>query len=346
MANSVLERMKGIGAVKNAELVSTSEFFKPKKPIPTQVPIINIAFSGSLIGGITSGLSVFAGPSKHFKSALGLVCVRAYLNSDPEAICLFYDSEFGITPEYLTAHGIDTSRVLHIPVEHIEMLKFDIIRRVEALTKKDKVIIFIDSIGNIASKKEVDDAIEGKSAADMTRAKQLKSLFRMLTPHLVMKDIPCIAINHTYETQEMYSKTVMSGGTGPMYSANQVFIIGRSQDKDGTELVGYDFTINIEKSRFVKEKSKFVFNVKFDGGINRYSGLLDLALEGGFVVKPSTGWFSRVDTETGEVESEKFRRDDTNNAKFFGQILKNEKFNDFIREKYQISLKDMVQEDK
>ena len=96
----------------------------------------------------------------------------------------------------------------------------------------------------------------------------------MVTPYLTMNDIPCIAINHTYETQEMFSKTVMSGGTGAMYSANEVFIIGRRQQKEGTEITGYDFILNAEKSRTVKEKSKFPISVTFSGGIDPYSGLL------------------------------------------------------------------------
>ena len=142
----------------------------------------------------------------------------------------------------------------------------------------------------------------------------------------------------SHNTQEMFSKQVVSGGTGVMYSSNTVWIIGRSQDKEGTELVGYNFTINVEKSRFVREKSKLPFTVSFEGGINRYSGLLDLALECGLVKKPSNGWYSHVDIETGVISDKKYREADTNSKEFFAPILGNKKFYDFVKSKYQLAV--------
>jgi RecA/RadA recombinase len=318
---SLLDKLKVAGSIQS-EVMSQSAFFKPKDSCQTTVPIINAAFTGSLDGGLVSGLTVIAGPSKHFKTNLALVCVQAFMKKHPEAICIFYDSEFGVTPDYLKAHKIDGDRVLHIPVEHIEQLKFDIVKKLEEIGKKDKVIILVDSLGNLASKKEVEDAENEKSVADMSRAKAIKSLFRIITPHLTMKDIPALVINHTYETQELYSKSVVSGGTGVYYSANQIFIIGRSQEKEkDKDLTGYKYTINIEKSRFVKEKSKLPFTVDFDHGINRYSGLLDIALEIGHVKKPSNGWYSRVDVTSGEIEEKKWREADTNSNEFWLPIL-------------------------
>ena len=288
--NKLLEKMKKSGSIKNSSILSQSMFFNKKDMVPTDVPIINVALSGSLNGGLTSGLTFIAGESKHFKSLLGLIMVSAYMKKYPDSVCLFYDSEFGITPEYIKANNIDTSRVIHLPIEHLEQLKFDIAKRLNEIERGDKVIIFIDSVGNLASKKEAEDALDEKAVADMTRARTMKSLWRIVTPHLTTKDIPCIAINHTYKTMEMFSKSVMSGGTGGMYSANQVFIIGKSQEKDGQELIGYNFTINIEKSRFVREKSKLPFTVTFEKGLSKWSGLLDIALESGHVIKPSNGW--------------------------------------------------------
>ena len=209
---SLLEKLTKAGSIKHASTLDESTFFSTKDLIQTKFPIINVAMSGALDGGLVPGLTVLAGPSKHFKSNLGLIMVQAYMKQYEDAVCLFYDSEFGITPEYIAANGIDTARVIHIPIEHIEQLKFDIVKRLDSIERKDKVIIFIDSIGNLASKKEAEDALEEKSAADMTRAKQLKSLFRIITPHLTTKDLPCIAINHVYQTQEMFSKAVVSGG--------------------------------------------------------------------------------------------------------------------------------------
>jgi RecA/RadA recombinase len=333
--STLLERLKKSGTIKSTQL-SKSALFNAKDIIPTSVPMINVALSGRLDGGITSGLTVLAGPSKHFKTAFGLLMMKAYMDKYPDSIALFYDSEFGTPQSYFESFNIDTDRVLHVPLKNIEELKFDIVNQLEDLDEKDNVYIMIDSIGNLASKKEMDDARDGKSVADMTRAKQLKSLFRMVTPYLTLKDVPLIVVNHTYETQEMFSRQVVSGGTGVMYSADNVWIIGRRQNKKGAEIEGYDFVINVEKSRFVKEKSKIPISVTWEGGIKRNSGLLEVAVEGGFVVKPSNGWYSKVDLETGEVEDKKVRASETEKSKFWKDIVTHEKFKEFITNKYAI----------
>ena len=343
--NQLLKKLQQAGSVKQATILSNSLFFNEKEQIPTDIPIINLALSAKLDGGLTSGLTFLAGPSKHFKSLLGLMLVKAYLKKYKDSICIFYDSEFGITPDYIKSNGIDPSRVLHVPVEHLEQLKFDISKRLEEIDRGDKVIIFVDSVGNLASKKEVEDALDEKSVADMSRAKVMKSLWRIVTPHLTTKDIPCVAVNHTYQTMEMFSKSVMSGGTGGMYSANQVFIIGKSQEKDGTELTGFNFTINIEKSRFVREKSKFPFTVTFDGGINKWSGLIDIAIDLGFVVKPSNGWYSRIDQKTGEIEDKKFRMKETNSKEFWEPVLSSEEFKKSLYERFAVSSHSMISDD-
>lgn len=209
---SLLEKLAKTSTIKHSAILSDSDFFGKKSETVTDLPILNLAFSGSLHKGFGSGLITIAGPSRHYKSNLGLYCVASYLKKNKDAVCLYYDSEFGAPPAYLSTFGIDTSRVLHSPIKHVEQLKFDIVNQLENIERGDKVIIFIDSIGNLASKKETEDALEQKSAADMSRAKALKSLWRIVTPELTIKDIPCININHTYETMEMFSKAVVSGG--------------------------------------------------------------------------------------------------------------------------------------
>lgn len=212
MANKLLDKLMKVGSIKNADILSDSSFFVMKDSIPTELPILNIAFSGSIDGGLIPGLTIVAGQSKSYKTLLSLYCMKAYFNKYPDSIALLYDSEFGITPDYLAMYGIDSSRIIHIPIEHIEQLKFDIVKRLSEVVRGDKVFVMIDSIGSLSSKKEVEDAENEKSVADMTRAKAIRSLLRIITPHLTMKDIPCLAINHTYQTQEMFSKTVVGGG--------------------------------------------------------------------------------------------------------------------------------------
>lgn len=210
--STLLEKMLKASGNKSAAVLSSSPFFNKKDAIPTDLPILNIAFSGSLDGGLLPGLTVVAGVSKTFKTMLSLYCMKAYLEKYPQGIALFYDSEFGVTPEYIQGFDIDIDRVLHIPITDVEELKFDIVQRLKEIEKNDKIFIMIDSIGNLASKKEVEDAENEKSVADMSRAKSIKSLFRIITPHLTTKNIPCLAINHVYQTMELYSKAIVSGG--------------------------------------------------------------------------------------------------------------------------------------
>ena len=336
---SLLAKLKKNSTIKDSEILSESKFFQAKDMIQTPVPMINVALSGKLDGGLTPGLTVFAGPSKHFKTAFALLLAKSYMDKYEDAVVLFYDSEFGSPQSYFDSFGIDTNRVLHTPITDIEQLKHDAMAQLNNIERGDHLIIIVDSVGNMASKKEVDDALDGKSVADMSRAKQLKSLFRMVTPHLTMKDIPMVVVNHTYKEIGMYPKDIVSGGTGVYYSADNIFIIGRQQEKDGTDLIGYNFIINVEKSRYVREKSKISIEVSFDGGISKWSGLLDAALDGGFIVKPSNGWYQR------KGEEPKYRFKDTQSKDFWLPILTQKEFSEFIINKYQMSSIDIMGND-
>jgi hypothetical protein len=165
----------------------------------------------------------------------------------------------------------------------------------------------------------------------------------MVTPHLSLKDIPMVVVNHTYKEIGMFPKDIVGGGTGSYYSADNIFILGRQQEKEGTEVVGYNFIINVEKSRYVKEKSKIPVSVSFDGGISRWSGLLDLGLESGHIVKPSNGWYSKVDLETGEVEEKKYRTKDTDTKEFWLSIVTSKSFRDFVENKYRVASAEIMQ---
>ena len=341
---SIMDKLKKNSKLKNTEVLSESKFFNEKDMTPTDVPMVNVALSGSVDGGLAPGLTVLAGPSKHFKTSFALLMASAYLKQHKDAVMLFYDSEFGSPQAYFEQFGVDTSRVLHTPITNVEELKFDMMGQLEGLERTDKVIIVIDSIGNLASKKEMEDALNEKSVADMSRAKALKGLFRMATPYLAMKNIPMLAVNHTYMEIGLFPKAIVGGGTGIYYSADNIWIIGRQQDKKGTEVQGYHFVINVEKSRYVKEKSKIPITVSWDGGVRNYSGLLDVALAGSYITKPSNGWFARVDQTTGEVGG-KVRYDQTLEKEFWDPIFAETDFKEFIKKQYTIGHKEQVSMD-
>ena len=257
----------------------------------------------------------------------------------PDAALLYYDSEFGTPLSYWDSFGIDMDRVLHSPVTNLEELTFDLVGQLTKLERGEHVIVVLDSLGNVPSKKELDDTLNEKSSVDMTRAKAVKALFRQAAIQLNTKDIPMLVISHTYKTLELYSKDVVSGGTGQYYNADNIFILGRQQDADKVdgkkEIQGYHFIINVEKSRYVREKSKIPITVSFDTGIEKYSGMFDLAVESGHIVpainpktgKSAQGKYNRVgDTVPYSV--------DEMDKKFWDPILKDPKFSQFIKDKY------------
>ena len=333
---SIMDKLKKNSKIKETQILQKSKFFQEKDQTATSVPMINVALAGSVDGGLSSGMTVLAGPSKHFKTSFALLMASAYLDKHEDAVMLFYDSEFGSPQSYFESFGIDTNRVLHTPICDVEELKFDLVGQLDNIDRDDKVIIVIDSIGNLASKKELQDAKDEKSVADMSRAKALKGLFRMVTPYLTMRNIPLLAINHTYQEMGMFPKAVVSGGTGIYYSADNIWILGRRQEKEGKEIKGYHFVINIEKSRYVKEKSCIPISVTWDGGIAQYSGLLEVAMEGGYVVKPSNGWYSRCNPSTGEIEDSKVREKATLEKEFWDPIFAQPEFKEFVKRKFTI----------
>lgn len=334
MSSALIDKIKKNSTIKETEVLSEQTLLHEKDSISTPVPMLNVALSGRVDGGIIPGLTVLAGPSKHFKSLFALVIGAAFLNKYPEGILLFYDSEFGTPTKYFENLGMDMDRIVHTPITNIEELKHDLTSQLEGISRKDKICIIVDSVGNLASKKEVEDAKDGKSVADMSRAKAMKSLFRIVTPYLTVKDVPLIAINHTYKTMEMFSKDVVSGGTGIYYSAGDIWIIGRQQDKDDKtkKIEGYHFIINIEKSRLVREKMKIPISVSYDHGINKWSGLLENALEAGIIVKPVAGRYERVN---GNFSGKRFTESEIlNHDELWKDILSSTDLPDYIKNKY------------
>lgn len=332
----LLSKILKNSSLKHIDTLEQSVVFNDKDNIRTNCPALNVALSGDLFGGYQSGLTIFAGPSKHFKSMLGLRLVAAYLNKYPDAVCLFIDSEFGITPDYLLANGVDPARVIHAPVEHIEQMKFEVVGQLDKLERGEHLVIFVDSLGNAPSKKELQDVLDEKEKADMSRAKSIKSFFRMCTPLLNIKDVPMIVINHVYEEQGMFAKTVMGGGTGPYLSADNILFISRQQEKDSKDkVIGYNFNLRVEKSRYTKEKSVIPINVTWKGGFNPFSSLFSMAKDCGIINEVTKGYYSLVDGDTGEILLDKAKQSQFGKEEFM-KLLKMKKFADEVILKYQI----------
>jgi RecA/RadA recombinase len=323
---------------------------------PTNVPMINVGLSGSLKGGLIAGTTMIAGPSKHFKTTFTLFLASQFLKNHPDGTVIYYDNEFGEKKmERFALFGLTEENTVHIPITNIEMLTHDLMIKLdgaendsgkktsEGLTRDDKVMIIIDSVGNIASVREIKNSLKQNEAQDMTRAKALKAFFRQVTVNLNLKDIPMVVINHTYQDQSGKGTQVVSGGTGGVYNADNIWVIGRQQIKDGKVQTGFNFTIRMEKSRFLKEGSKIDIEVLTEGGLNRWSGLFDLAIAAGFI-NQNGGWYADIDPETGEVTGKFRRAERENDAEYFKKLIDNERFQRYVSETFCYS-NDVVKQD-
>ncbi len=210
-----LEKIKKESKLDSAMMNQRLE--KERNITKTPVPAVNLMLSGKYHGGFHGGLTVMAAPSRHFKSGLVLLAMKAYLDENPDGAAVFYDSENGAAKTMFNAYGYTEehlARILWVEIGNMEELKHHLVKMLtKDVEKGDKLFIGLDSYGNLASLKEAEDAAEGATKTDMTRAKQGKSIWRIVTPLLARYDIPMVVVNHVYvEIGPMYPKTIMSGG--------------------------------------------------------------------------------------------------------------------------------------
>lgn len=274
--SSLLEKLLKNTSSKHTSVLTKSKVYSNKPHISTSVPMINVALGGELDGGLPPGILTIAGPSRHFKTGYALIMIEAFQRKYPNGYCLFYDSEFGTPPAYFENFGIDMDRIIHTPITDVEELKFDITKQINSIEKGDEFMIVVDSIGNLASKKEVDDAAEQKSVADMSRAKQIKSLFRIVTPHLNLKNIPLVVVNHTYMEQGMYPKAIVGGGC---VSPDTLIAMADGTFKEISKIVAGEFVKTLEGPKEVEhiwdpdtlqEGTPECYEVEFEDGTKIY----------------------------------------------------------------------------
>jgi len=300
--SKLLEKIRK-NTVVNASILKNSKYFDEGIFIPTRIPLLNLALSGKLKdGGLPHrGMIQIAAPPKHFKTNFMLELMKGYQTKyeKEDYIIVLYDSELGSTLSYYEKMGLNTERIDHRPIKSIEELKIDIANLLNDINEGDKVFICIDSIGMLRSDKETKDALDGKTVADMTRARELASLFRIITGESAIKQIPIVIINHSYGTLEMFSKEVASGGRKTQYAAHTLLFITKAQEKekeDGKDVLkGFTFTIRAGLSRYVKENSLYPMLSTFEGGLDPFTGLFDIALRLGYIVAPKQGWYKMKD---------------------------------------------------
>lgn len=333
MASKLMQRMKKNSSISGANELSSSKYYDGSFfiDLPTDIPMLNVAHSGRPDKGMQAGILTIAGDSRMFKTGFMLEELKAFQNKYPDGVCLFYDSEFGAPISYFKSRGINMDNVLHCPIEYVEELKHDIAKQLKDLEEGDKIFIMVDSIGGLASRKEIEDAEKSDACpADFTRAKALNSLFRVVTPKLNKYNINMVVINHYYETMEMFSKKIISGGKKSFLASDDVWIITRSKTDSGAE--GFNFNIHIEKSRKCKEKSTFSIECTFEHGINKWSMIYKEASELGYL-NAAGPWIKVINFDTGEIENRK-KSDIMADNEWFERLVKDEKFIKHLSDKY------------
>ena len=251
--------------------------------IDTGSYIFNSLLSGTIYGGIPNNkITAIAGETSTGKTFFCLGMVQHFLESNPDAGVIYFESESAISKQMIEDRGIDSNRMLLVPVTTVQEFRLQAIKildkYIEQSAEERKPLMFVlDSLGMLSTTKEVEDSEAGKETRDMTRAQIVKSIFRVLTLKLGKANVPLIVTNHTYDVVGAYIPTKeMGGGSGLKYAASTIVYLSKKKEKDGKEVVGNIIKCKTAKSRLTKENSQVETRLFYDRGLDRYYGLLEL----------------------------------------------------------------------
>ena len=262
--------------------------------IDTGSYIFNALVSGDINRGIPSNkITALAGESATGKTFFALGMVQKFLEDNPEGNVVYFESESALTQEMLEERGVDTNRILLVPVTTIEEFRTQAVNIIDGFEKQrkgdEKLFFVLDSLGMLSTIKETEDIGAGKNVRDMTKAQVIKGTFRVLTLKLGKVGIPMIVTNHTYDViGSMFPQKEMGGGSGLKYAASSIIYLSKKKEKDGTEVIGNIIHCKNQKSRLTVENKMVDVRLTYDKGLDRYYGLLDLALKYGIFKQTST----------------------------------------------------------
>jgi|TARA_B100002003_G_C14085027_1_gene521949 RecA/RadA recombinase len=255
----------------------------------------NALLSGSINGGLPSNkITALAGESATGKTFFVLGMVKHFLDANPEGGVLYFESESALTKSMVEDRGIDSTRMVIVPITTVQEFRTQAIKIVDSyleqpIEQRQPLFLALDSLGMLSTTKEVEDTTEGKETRDMTRAQIIKAAFRVLTLKLGRAKVPMVITNHTYDVVGSYvPMKEMGGGHGLKYAASTIIYLSKKKDKDGTEVVGNIVKCKIQKSRITKENTSVDVRISYDKGLDKYYGLLDLAVKHGIFKQVST----------------------------------------------------------
>lgn len=257
--------------------------------------IFNALLSGSLYGGLPANkITAIAGESSTGKTFFALGLCKSFLDANPDAGVVYFETESALTKDMIEERGIDGNRIVMMPVTTVQEFRTEAIRIADKyLEQKEEdrqpLMFVLDSLGMLSTTKEIEDTAEGKETRDMTRSQLVKAAFRVLTLKLGKAKVPMIVTNHTYDQMgTMFPQKVMGGGSGLQYAASTIVFLSKKKDKEGTEVVGNIIHCKLNKSRLTKENSMVDVSLKYKGGLSRWYGLLELAEDAGIFKKVAT----------------------------------------------------------
>jgi|TARA_R110000796_G_scaffold57289_1_gene132330 RecA/RadA recombinase len=263
--------------------------------IDTGSYVFNGLLSGSLYGGLAANkITALAGESATGKTYFLMGIVKNFLDKDPNAGVIYFESESAITKQMVVDRGIDPNRMVIMPVTTVQEFRTQSLKVLDSYllqNESDRKPLFLclDSLGMLSTTKEVEDTADGKETRDMTRAQVLKAAFRVLTLKLGRAKVPMVVTNHTYDVVgSMFPQKEMGGGSGLKYAASSIIYLSKRKEKDGTEVVGNIIHCKNHKSRLTKENKMVDVRLTYDKGLDRYYGLLELAEKHGVFKKVST----------------------------------------------------------
>jgi RecA/RadA recombinase len=253
--------------------------------IDTGSYIFNALLSGSIYGGLPSNkITALAGESATGKTFFLMGMVKNFLDSNPNAGVIYFESESAITKNMVTDRGIDPKRMVMMPVTTVQEFRTQAIRVLDSYLEvpeadRPPMMVCLDSLGMLSTTKEVEDTTDGKETRDMTRAQVLKAAFRVLTLKSGRAKVPMVVTNHTYESMGLFSTKEMGGGSGLKYAASSIIYLSKKKEKDGTEVIGNIIHCKNHKSRLTKENKMVDVRLTYDKGLDKYYGLLELAVK-------------------------------------------------------------------
>ena len=253
--------------------------------IDTGSYIFNGLLSGSIYGGLPANkITALAGESATGKTFFLMGMVKNFLDANPNSGVVYFESESAITKQMVIDRGIDPERMVILPVTTVQEFRTQALKVLDRYLQQDvdirkPMFMCLDSLGMLSTTKEVEDTTDGIETRDMTRAQVLKAAFRVLTLKLGKAKVPMVVTNHTYDSMGLFSTKEMGGGSGLKYAASSIVFLSKKKEKDGTEVIGNIVHCKNHKSRLTMENKMVDVRLTYDKGLDKYYGLLDLAIK-------------------------------------------------------------------